>query len=148
MLRSIHGKFLGWLSIILLLVIGGFGGSLYFLVRQSKLGEIDADLAVTAQVLAENFRTRRPPFHNGRKKGWMPEPGDPDGRERFRGPPFPEDRKEDHRPEPRGRGPGPRGSPSLEELAERLEVPAGLRRRLEDEGDAHDFAIPGMKSRA
>src|SRR6185369_4681697 len=101
MLRSIHGKFLGWLSIILLLVIGGFGGSLYFLVRQSKLGEIDADLAVTAQVLAENFRTRRPPFHNGRKKGW-PEPGDPENRERFRGPPFPEDWKEDHRPEPRG----------------------------------------------
>jgi len=141
MFRSIRGKFLGWLSIVLLLVIGGFGGSLYLLVRQSKLGEIDSDLAVTAQVLAENFRTRRPPPHNSRKKGGMPEPGDPEVREKYRFPPFHDDRKDDHRFESRGRGPGPRGGPSLDELAERLELPESLRRRLEDEGDTHDYAI-------
>src|SRR5262245_47657422 len=140
MFKSIRGKFLAWLSLVLLLVIGGFGASLHLLVKRSRLAEVDAELRGTAQVLAQGLRSRRPPPPpgGGRKKGGRPpEFGDFEGREKHR-PPYPHDDPRDDR---RGRGPPPRGAPSLQDHAARIELPEALLRQLEDEGDRHDFAI-------
>jgi heavy metal sensor kinase len=122
MIRSIRGKFLAWVSTVLIVVIGGFGISLFLLVRRSTLDEIDAELLGTAQLLAEKFRSQRPPPPPGRKKSGMPRP--------------------DLRGEPRPEGPprGPRVGPPVEDIAERIELPERL--RLESAGDgSHDFAI-------
>ena len=104
MLRSIASRFLSWLFLVLIVVIGAFGGSLYYLVRRSKFEEIDARLAVTSQVLAEKFRSSWGP---SRKRPPGPDRSDPDG--------WPERR--DGRPPPR----------PLTEIAERLSIPDRLR---------------------
>jgi len=54
----IRWNFLGWFLLILILVIGGFGGTLYYLVSRSKLDGIDAELEGAARILAE--RLQRP----------------------------------------------------------------------------------------
>ena len=69
MFKSIRWNFLSWLSLILLVTIGGFGATLYDSVRRSKLDEIDAELEGAARVLAERIRsraTRRSPRAPGR----------------------------------------------------------------------------------
>jgi len=151
MFRSIHSKLIAWLTIVLVLVVGGFGGSLYVLVQRSKLGEIDAELAGTAGVIAEKLRVPRPPPPPGgsRKKGkpkrfedWSeldfpppyekdgPGPGDPGDRGQF-GPFEKRPRGDDHH-HPRG----PRGERSLEDIVHKLEVPENLLDPTESEGKA------------
>ncbi|MEM7231630.1 MAG: heavy metal sensor histidine kinase [Planctomycetota bacterium] len=58
MFRSLRWSFLIWLSTILLIAIAGFGASLFFQVRHSKLKRVDAELEGAAQVLAEKMRLR------------------------------------------------------------------------------------------
>jgi heavy metal sensor kinase len=50
--------------LILFAVLGGFGTSLYYLLRRSKLQRIDAELESAAHVLAANMR--RPPWRQPR----------------------------------------------------------------------------------
>jgi heavy metal sensor kinase len=64
MFRSIRWNFLSWLFLVLVLGLGGFGGTLYYLVRRSTLNEVDAELEGAAEVLAAKVR-RRPPSRGG-----------------------------------------------------------------------------------
>ena len=84
MIRSIRGSFLAWQTVLLLVVIVGFGVTLYGLVRHANLEEVDAELRGTAELLAASFRPGRPPgpFRRGRRGRW----GDREGREFLRGP--------------------------------------------------------------
>jgi len=63
MFRSIRWTFLGWNTIILLLVLCGFGATSFQLVRHARLEEIDAELKGSARVLTlalRHGRSRRP----------------------------------------------------------------------------------------
>ena len=57
MFKSIRWRFLSWLTLILLVTITGFGASLFYLVRHSKLQETDTELEGAAIVLVEKLRT-------------------------------------------------------------------------------------------
>lgn len=135
MFKSIRWKFLSWLSLILLVVIGGFGATLFGLVRHSKLKEIDAELEGAAHVLAERMRgrgpRRLPRLPGGMFRRDLRGPDDDTmGRERFL------------RPGPGRRGP-PGGFGRYEFTAERLEIPKSLLSRFgaEEDGGGPYFAI-------
>jgi heavy metal sensor kinase len=68
MFKSIRGSFLGWHTFILVVVLTGFGGTLFHLQRHAMLSEIDVELEGTAQVLAATLQrgSRRPPWLLGR----------------------------------------------------------------------------------
>lgn len=52
MFRSIRGTLLIWQVLLLAVVVGGFGATLFWRVRHATLEQIDADLLGAAQVLA------------------------------------------------------------------------------------------------
>ncbi len=58
MFKSIRWRFLSWLTLILLVAITGFGASLFYLVRHSKLKETEAELRGAANVIVEKLRGR------------------------------------------------------------------------------------------
>ena len=132
MFKSIRWNFLSWLSLILLVTIGGFGATLYDSLRRSKLDEIDAELEGAARVLAERIRsrtTRRSPRAPSR-------PMRRDGRELDGA--FPEDFMREFRRH------GPRGRRSFEadRFFEQVDFPADFRLGSgEESGDATYFAI-------
>lgn len=81
MFKSIRWNFLNWLTLILLVAITGFGASLFYLVRHSKLKEVDAELEGAANVLVEKLRGRggrRPPRRGGGPFGFRPAPSEDD----------------------------------------------------------------------
>lgn len=71
MFKSIRWTFLSWLALLLCLVVSGYGATLFYLLRRSKLQEIDAELEGAAHVLAERLRGRgpgRPPWMGGPRR--------------------------------------------------------------------------------
>src|SRR4249920_2582868 len=93
--KSIRLRLQIWYAIVLLVVIGGFAGALYFQVRGNRLRAIDERLRSAATYLAATL-AGLPPHELEEPPGRGP--GDPD---RFRRPP-PEER------ERAGDFPGPR----------------------------------------
>lgn len=66
MFRSLRWRLLAWQVVILLVVIVGFGGSLYVEMRRARLDEVDGELFAGARVLEGTLRVLapegRPPF--------------------------------------------------------------------------------------
>ena len=58
--RSIRWRLQGWYAVVLLLVVAGFAGLLYYLVRAALFREIDAGLVAAAHYLDAHLR-RFPP---------------------------------------------------------------------------------------
>jgi len=84
MFRSIRWTFLGWNTILLLLVLCGFGATLFHLVRHARLEEIDAELKGPARflklaVLRQHSRRPRDGRRGPRARGEMLGKFDADG---------------------------------------------------------------------
>jgi heavy metal sensor kinase len=64
MFRSIRSLFLGWHTGILVVVLVGFGATLFHLQRQAVFKEVDTELAAMAEVLVATLRhgPQRPPW--------------------------------------------------------------------------------------
>jgi two-component system, OmpR family, sensor kinase len=60
MFRSIRWNLLGWQAAILVVVVIGFGTTLFLRVRQATLEQVDADLLGAAQVVAAKLRQTGP----------------------------------------------------------------------------------------
>ena len=56
MFRSIRWNLLGWQALILVIVVVGFGATLFLRVRYATLGQVDADLLGAAQVVATKLQ--------------------------------------------------------------------------------------------
>lgn len=132
MFRSIRWNFLGWFALVLTLAIGGFGGTLYSLVRGTKLGEIDTELEGAAQILADRLRSRGPPAPFRGDRGGDQGPFHDD---MFRESPDSGPKSRRHSKD-RGPPPGRESSPDS------LELPESFVRRLGDEaGPSLYFAV-------
>ena len=57
MFRSLRWRLQAWHTLILLLVVAGFGGMLYAEARRAQFDEIDAELLAAARVLEGVLRT-------------------------------------------------------------------------------------------
>jgi heavy metal sensor kinase len=72
MRRSIRGRLQVWYALVLLAVVAGFAGLLFYQVRAARLREVDAGLEAAAQYLDANLR--RFPLHDldGLPPPWPP----------------------------------------------------------------------------
>lgn len=163
MFKSIRWRFLSWLTLILLVAIAGFGASLFYMVRHSKLKETDTALEGAATVLVEKLRGRsgRPPRPRGGPFGLRPGSDEDfalldmmDERSGRRGPGR---RESGRRDVGRGRGldwdgdrrgrrfRGRRPDWIMEErydrLLDELAIPESLRRRFGDGDEAPYFVV-------
>ncbi len=131
MFRSLRYRLQAWHTLILLLVVAGFGGTLYIEASRRWFDEIDGELLAAARVLEGVLRTQSPV---------LPPPGGPSFRD---GPLQKKDR--DWRP-PRGPGPPgkrlmPRRPPPIEPNA--LSLPHSLMDRYSQPGDEPYFVVRG-----
>jgi heavy metal sensor kinase len=94
MLRSIRGRLQLWYAAVLLAVVAGFAGLLFFRVREARLQEVDARLQSAARYLDANLR-RFPPHDLEGQPPDRPFPPPPPGRGGWPGPgrPPPPDRE-------------------------------------------------------
>jgi heavy metal sensor kinase len=94
--RSIRWRLQAWYALVLLCVVFGFAGVLYYRVSSARYQEVDSSLVASAQYLDATLRSFPPPMlgHHG--------PFDP-------GPPFPEGEPPPppHEPRDGSRPPGP-----------------------------------------
>src|SRR5690242_16536878 len=87
MFRSFRWRIQLWHTLILVVVVGTFGGVLYWNARAAKLREIDAELLAGAQVLAAAV-SNLPPHELEGSNPRAPRPRPPrDGRRPPPGPP-------------------------------------------------------------
>ncbi len=144
MFRSLQWRLQAWHALILLVVLIGFGGTLYLEVKRARLDEIDAELLSAARVLEGVLRSR-PELANARPpEGLRDRPNPPPGRPQR--PPRPEDFGRDrdrfkNRPPDRARFPqdtdlqagrfDPARLPRFE--AQALRLPASLMDRHDDD---------------
>ncbi len=138
MLNSIRARLLAWYAIVLVGVIGGFAGVLYYQVRAYRLDQVDERLTSAARYLDATLRVLPPHELEGRPPRDFPvrpprEPGSPDGpppgpRPPLDGPnafrPPPRRGPDDLRREPPPRRPPER--PPAERLRAALELPETL----------------------
>jgi len=128
MVKSIRARLQIWYAIVLVVVIGGFAGVLYYQVRKDRLQRIDARLEAAVRYLEATVRSLPPHELNA----GPPPPGDgpaPLERPPFRRPPPPPERRppQDGRPDrfggrPRGQSfEGLPGRPDFEGPPEREE---------------------------
>ncbi len=145
--RSIRATFLAWITLILVVVVAGFGGTLYSLVRQASFAGVDAELEGAAQILAERARRvpgsrPRGPFRGPRE--WM---DDPELRELFREEfgrgAFERGNSRPGRRGERGPGRGARRGPSRsrEEMLRRIDLPETVRRRFAEQGESPPYFV-------
>ena len=76
MLKSIRWSLQLWHAFILLLVLAGFGTTLYYRIQLSRHQEIDAELSSIAHFLAPELHPRQPQFQPPPRRE---RPGDPEG---------------------------------------------------------------------
>lgn len=71
MFKSIRWNFLIWQTVLLLLVVGGFGATLFGLVRHARMSEVDTHLETSADLVSSvAFRWLRPRRgRGGRSRG-------------------------------------------------------------------------------
>jgi two-component system OmpR family sensor kinase len=131
MFKSLRYRLQAWHTLILLLVVAGFGSTLYVEASRRWFDEIDGELLAAARVLEGVLRTQLPV---------VPPPVGPAFRD---GPP----QKKDHGPRP-PRGPGPPGKrlmpphpPPFEPNA--LSLPHSLMDRYSGPGDEPYFVVRG-----
>jgi two-component system OmpR family sensor kinase len=131
MFKSLRHRLQAWHTLILLLVVAGFGSTLYVEASRRWFDEIDGELLAAARVLEGVLRTQLPV---------VPPPVGPAFRD---GPP----QKKDHGPRP-PRGPGPPGKrlmpphpPPFEPNA--LSLPHSLMDRYSGPGDEPYFVVRG-----
>ncbi len=129
MFKSLRYRLQAWHTLILLLVVIGFGGTLYVEASRRRFDEIDGELLAAARVLEGVLRTQAPAPRTRPPEG----PG-------FRGGPPP-----DRPPRPR-EGPGPPGMrlmpphpPRFQPSA--LSLPHSLMDRYSQPGDEPYFVV-------
>ena len=127
MFRSLRYRLQAWHTLILLLVVTGFGGTLYVETSRRRFDEIDGELLAAARVLEGVLRTQSPAPR-------------PPGGPAFRGGPPP-----DRPPRPR-EGPGPPGKrlmplhpPRFQPNA--LSLPHSLMDRYSEPGEEPYFVV-------
>jgi heavy metal sensor kinase len=84
--RSIRWRLQGWYALVLLAVVGGFAGILYYRVRAARLQEVDAALEAGARYLDAHLRRFPPHELDG---GFAGKPPPPKGKDKKRGGPWP-----------------------------------------------------------
>ncbi|MHB1557303.1 MAG: sensor histidine kinase [Isosphaeraceae bacterium] len=157
--RSLRWRIHAWHTLILLLVVAGFGGMLYAEARRARFDEIDAELLSAARVLEGVLRARPPmgPFsgppgrlRQGRPPGpWRdrfpPDPGEPSGLDD--GPGFPPGESIRPRRGPGGaRNPRPPGPPPPFDPGA-LSLPRSFIDRHTDAGEPPYFVVRGPEGR-
>ncbi len=153
MVNSIRARLLAWYAIVLVGVIGGFAGVLYYQVRASRLDQVDERLTSATRYLEATLRDLPPHELDGRMRDVHgppprelglggPPPGAPpplDAGPRFRPPPR-RGLDDPHRDSPPPRRPPER--PPAERLRAALELPEALLEQPDDRPeDRPYFAI-------
>ncbi|MBI3865574.1 MAG: HAMP domain-containing protein [Planctomycetia bacterium] len=143
-LKSIRWRLQAWHAAILLAAIAGFGAVLHAAVRQSRINEIDLELAAAARVLEGSLRGVPRDVLEGRDiERRRPDRPAPDRRgaersdvEHFRG-----DRPRIDRP-PDGRSPGERPPNERREPDDRRAPPPRGDRQPQPDGRQRDTGLP------
>lgn len=127
MVRSIRWRLQIWYALVLLAVVSGFAGLLYYRVRTARLQEIDTHLEVGLRYLEASLR----PVPPWAVEGLQPPPDGPfreRGKGRPDGPPF-------------GRPGGPPPGPGREGWFGELQLPPSMRPRPEEEVEDRPYFV-------